>query len=367
MNYRDRILTVLQGGIPDRIPWVADFDYWAWSLERRNLRPPGFRQSREYLDWHRELNTGFYLQGYWPFRMIPDSSVTVEEGQDGDFRYRRVHTPVGTIEEKWQYLWTSFSEAPYKHFVESVEDLKPLRYWHEHVHYVPDYERAEWVKANVGDLGVTLVYAPRSPFMQLVAEYAGIANIVNLWLEAPDEFNDTLDAIRHAHDQAAAISVASPAECIMIPENLSAEMVGRRFFEDYLREYETVWNARIKAAGKFSFVHMDGTLRGLIGPVASTGFTVIESFTPQPVGNVGIEEIRSMVPPDTILWGGMPGALFSPVYSDEFFDAHAHAMLDVMTTCPHFVLACADQVPPDGLAQRVKRVAEIAESREIRM
>ncbi len=367
MNFRERVLTVLKGGIPDRVPWFADFDYWASSLERRGQRPAGFRQSLDYLDWHRELNTGFYLQGYWPFRMIPDSSVHIQEGQDGDIRYRRIHTPVGTLEEQWKYLPTSFSEAPYKHMIESAADLKPLRYWYEHVTCESDYARAQWLNAHVGDLGLTLVYAPRSPFMQMMAEYTGIVNIVNIWTEAPDEFDETLAVMRHVHDQCAQIAIDSPAECIMIPENLSAEVVGRRFFESYLRDYETFWNARIRAAGKFSFIHMDGTLRGLIGPVASTGFSVIESFTPAPVGNLDVTEVRAMVEPDTVLWGGLPGALFSPLYTDAFFDAHVHAVLDVMTTQPGFVLGCADQVPPDGLVERVRRVSEIVESREMRI
>ena len=368
MNFRERVLTVLGGGIPDRVPWMADFDYWAQSLEKRGLRPDGFRKSPEYLDWHRELNTGFYLQGYWPFRMVPDDTVTIEEGQDGDIRYRRVTTPVGVLEEQWIFLYSSYSEAPHKHFIEDVSDLEVLRYWHEHIHYEADYERALWVKANVGDLGVTLVYAPRSPFMQLVAEYAGIQNIIKVWGEAPDEFDATLDVMRHAYHQAAEISIASPAECIMLPENLSAEMVGRRFFETYLRDFETYWNQRIHEAGKYSFIHMDGTLRGLIGPVASTGFSVIESFTPAPVGNVDITEVRSMVDPHpVVLWGGMPGAYFSPVVSDDDFEAYLARVLEVMTTQPGFVLACADQVPPDGLVERVLRIAEEVERCEMRI
>lgn len=367
MNFRERILTVLRGGVPDRVPWMADLDYWAQSLERRGLRPEGFRRSPEYLDWHRELNTGFYLQGYWPFRMVTDATVTIEEGQDGDIRYRRVHTPVGSLEEQWLFLHTSYSESPYKHFVEDVSDLKALRYWHEHLHYEPEYERAHWINERVGDQGVSLCYVPRSPFMQLVAEYAGIVNIVNIWNEAPDEFTETLDVIRHAHNQAAELAVASPAECLMIPENLSAEMVGRRFFETYLRDYETYWNTRIREAGKFSFVHMDGTLRGLVGPVASTGFRVIEAFTPAPVGNVDITEIRDMVGPDTVLWGGMPGAFLSPVTSDDEFEAHLDKVLDVMTTQPGFVLGCADQVPPDGMAKRILCIAEACENREMRI
>ncbi|MCZ7545181.1 MAG: hypothetical protein M5R40_17390 [Anaerolineae bacterium] len=109
MNDRERVLTVLRGGVADRVPWFSDLDYWTYAVERRGERPSGFRQSPAYLDFHRELGVGFYLQGYWPFRPIYDGGIEVKAGQKGDIRYRRVHTPVGTLEEQWLFLWDSFS------------------------------------------------------------------------------------------------------------------------------------------------------------------------------------------------------------------------------------------------------------------
>ena len=38
--------------------------------------------------------------------------------------------------------------------------------------------------------------------------------------------------------------------------------------------------ARVREAGKFSCVHLDGTLKGLLRQVASAGFTFIEAMTP---------------------------------------------------------------------------------------
>ncbi len=367
MTLRERVLTVLRGGVPDRVPWFADLDYWADAMEQRGERPPGFRRSAAYLDFHRKLNAGFYLQGYWPFRALYNEDVQVNEWTEGIFTHRRVQTPLGMLEGRWRFSPVSCSTAPSRYMVQDASDLASLRYWLEHTRYEPDYALARWRAAHVGDLGVVLAYLPRSPLMKMVVEYAGIVKTVELWVDARSELEAALAAIEAAHDRAAAIALASPAECLMIPENLSAEMIGPRLFEAYMRPYQTRWNRRIREAGKFSFIHMDGTLRGLLGPVASTGFSVIEAFTPAPVGNMDIAEMRERVEPDTVLWGGIPGAFFSPTCSDAAFDAHVHAMLDVMTTQPGFVLGVADQVPPDGLYARVKRVAEIVESRPARM
>jgi hypothetical protein len=47
--------------------------------------------------------------------------------------------------------------------------------------------------------------------------------------------------------------------------------------------------------------------------------------------------------------------------SDEEFDAHVRRVLEVMRSEPRYVLGVADQVPPDGLERRVRRVGELVE------
>jgi hypothetical protein len=107
---------------------------------------------------------------------------------------------------------------------------------------------------------------------------------------------------------------------------------------------------------------MDGTLKGLLREEASTGIDVIEAMTPDPVGDVPIEQWEELAGnPETILWGGIPGVYFTSKVSDEEFDRHVRSVLDVMRSRPRYVLGVADQVPPDCLEYRVRRVRELVE------
>jgi uroporphyrinogen-III decarboxylase len=197
--------------------------------------------------------------------------------------------------------------------------------------------------------------------MELVTTLAGIGAIVDIWSEAPDELEETLAVMGATSDRAAALAVAAPVDCLMIPENLSSEVVGRRFYRQYVRPWETKWLAHIRQAGRVSFIHMDGTLKGLIADVAETGFDVIEAVTPLPVGDVAMGELRALAGPRPILWGGAPGTCFTPLVSDAEFDRHICEMLEVMVADRRMVLGVADQVPPDGLRSRVARVVELAQ------
>lgn len=389
MTERQRVLTLLSGGKPDRVPWYGDLDYWATALIGRGRRPADFKTSDAYIDWHRDLRVGFYLQGYFPFRAtIENCGVT--EWREGNARRRRIETPRGTLTETWTWLAESFAEAPTEHLVKGPADLAAYRFLFENTRYVRDYDLAWERRRQVGEAGVVLCYLPKSPFMQLVALDAGIAAVAEIAADAPDELAATLAAVRAAHDRAALIAVAGPAEVLMIPENLSSEVVGPRFYERYMREYHETWCGEIAAAGKLSCIHLDGTLKGLLRQVAGAGFDFIEAMTPAPVGDLAVEQwaewcgsacagasaggdgrtnigtsaaggIGAGTSARPVFWGGLPGVYFTEQVSDAEFERHTKAVLEVMRSDARYVLGVADQVPPDGLERRVRRVADLAD------
>jgi uroporphyrinogen-III decarboxylase len=196
--------------------------------------------------------------------------------------------------------------------------------------------------------------------MHLLALEAGVMAVTMAALTAAEDFKDLLDTMKKAFDQAARIAVESPAEVLMIPENLSSEMVGPDLFELYMYDYQKEWTTKIREAGKYSFIHIDGTLAGLLRHEAGVGFSVLEALTPHPVGDMKWEELEAFAGNSkSILWGGIPGSYFTDCVDDDEFDRHVKFLLSIMTKSPRFVLGVADQVPPDGLERRVKRVSEL--------
>ena len=394
MTERERVLTLLAGGRPDRVPWFGDLDYWATSLIGRGIKPAGFKESDAYIEWHRDLRVGFYLQGDFPFKTAIEN-CRVTEWREGTARRRRIETPRGDLTETWTWLPGSFSEAPTEHLVKSAADLAAYACLFENTRFEPDYSFAEKRARQVGEMGIVLCYLPKSPFMQMVTLDAGIAAVAEIHADAPGELETALAAVRLAHDRAAQIALGSPAEVLMIPENLSSEVVGPRLYELYMRDYHETWNRRIGAAGKYSCIHLDGTLKGLLREVCAAGFTFVDAMTPAPVGDLEVErwaersvgglearaqatelegwqEQKSKPEPErergrehdrkTVFWGGLPGVYFTDLVADAEFERHVRAVLRVMTSSPRYVLGVADQVPPDGLESRVRRVAELADA-----
>ena len=141
MTPRERILKTLKGEKADQVPWFGDLDYWATSLIAQGKRPADFKASDDYIEWHRRLGVGFYLQGYFPFQEIIQG-CEVKEWKEGELRYRRIRTPQGTLEECWKWSELTYSEAPIVRLVKTVADLPAYRYLFENMRYEPDYDFA---------------------------------------------------------------------------------------------------------------------------------------------------------------------------------------------------------------------------------
>ncbi len=359
MTPRERILSILTGEQPDQVPWFGDLDYWANSLIKRGLKPKNFILSDDYIKWHRDLGVGFYLQGYFPYKQII-TNCNITDWWEGNRHYKEIETPVGSVRECWEYVPNSFCDAPVEHYMKSEAEIPVMKFIYENTSFEPDYDQAYLRAKQVGAQGVVLCYLPKSPFMHLLALEAGIMALTIAALTAPDEFSDLLNTMKKSFDQAAQIALDSPAEVLMIPENLSSEMVGPELFKLYMYDYQKEWTTKIREAGKFSFIHIDGTLSGLLKQEAEVGFSVLEALTPHPVGDMKWEELEPFVEGSkSILWGGIPGSYFTNCVDDEEFDRHIKHLLSIMTRRPGFVLGVADQVPPDGLERRVKRVSEL--------
>lgn len=361
MTHRERVLAVLRGEKADFVPWFGDLDYYTTAQVSQGKRPGSFKESDDYIEWHRRLRCGFYLQGYFPFKEIIEN-CHVREWKDGNVRYREVKTPEGTLREGWLWSDLTYSEAPIERLLKTPADLPAYSSLYKNTRYEPDYGFAERRRRQVAEMGVVLCYLPRTPFMRMVALDAGIENATMIYADAPDEFTQMFRIVSESLDRASQVALESPAEILMMPENLSSEVVGPRFFELFLKGFQSKWAKKINAAGKFSCIHMDGTLAGLLRQESSVGLTFIEALTPKPVGDIPIGEWASYrAGSNTIYWGGIPGSYFTPIVSDKEFDRLVVELLAVMREDRRMVLGVADQVPPDGLERRVARVQELVD------
>jgi len=377
MSKREDVLRVLRGEKPEYVPWFGDLAYWIEYLLDEGLMdkkymdkefgekdPEKFRMgiaipfTGEGLHkLHHDLDVGFYLQGYFPFK--EECEIVPEIKYNGDEKIIIHKTPAGTLREVWIHERNTYSWAPKERMVKDWRDLAALRWLYEHTTYSPDFTLAEQRLDRVGDEGLVVVYPFRTPFQEMAALKAGIEALTYLHLDAKDELEETLAVMEIKHDETARLACAAPGDCVLVPDNLSSDLSGGLFYDLYLRHVHEKWVKMIRDAGKYSMVHLDGALDPLVTELSKSGFDVIEAITPLPVGDVPLSDLRARVPKDTVLWGGIPGGFFTEYISDEEFERFVIEAIEIMKNDTRFVLAVGDQIVPKSTPERIRKVGEL--------
>ena len=366
MTLRERALAVYRGETPDVVPWFADLSHWHAANSGAEFLPfTGETLDPTMLDLHRKVQAGVYLYTGQPYDIKyvdgVQSTIEVEPTPQGNVSHWQLETPLGTIEEQRIFSQASYSWNIKRRMVQSVDDLKVLRYAMERREYVPRFERyTEWAD-QCGDLGLPYANMPYSGFGFLISRGMGIQRTIYAAADAPDEVRKTVDVINENNLQCVDLLARGPAPVILFSDNFSADVQPPRVIEKWSAAYYREAFHRLHEHGKWASVHIDGRLRGLLRKFAALGADDADAVTPAPMGDLTPEECRADAGPDLILWGGIPPSAWSRTAPDEVFIKAIMDWLAIRRLSPRLVIAPGDQVPPDTDYYRIEMVAELVE------
>ncbi len=358
-DFRERALAVLGGGKPDRLPWFADLSWWTAARKAKGELDSAYDGPEGLVRLHERLHTGLYLPLVWPYRVQVDCPLKIERTPDREiYRYT---TPRGTLTEVHRIMREAHTWSYEERLVKSAGDLPAFRYYIEAHRFTADTAEADRLDVLYGPHGLPVVWVPRTPLSRFIVEFAGIESAVFALLEAPEEMISLFNLMRGLDDLPYEAACATRCDLVMIADNLSSEIVTPRYFRDYSLDYYRYRTDQIRKAGKISLAHIDGTLSGLLPILNESGLDCAEGLTPAPVGDVKPEDLRRTAGPGMKLWGGIPGALFSPACSEENFAAYVRRYVAIAREDGAMILGVGDQVPPEADLERVRFVGELCE------
>lgn len=366
MPYIKDFLSLLDGNVITEVIWTADIDYWINGKVLAGEGNSKWQTEEGYLELCSDLKImPYYYYGpnfasFWLARPEYDDTVEVESNKNGLSTTIIWKTPLGEISQETVFMEVSCSEACSKYAVTNRKELDIFRYLIEHRELKPSQVENYSVRLEMWNKydGIPAIAMPRSPLSAFFYEWAGIMNGVYLLNDYPAALEGIFDLM---NDQEIPVikkicELAPPL--VHFADNMSGDVMSG-YYHDLMEEGHRRRLNLFHSAGIKCAVHLDGTLGGLLPQLGAAGFDAIEALTPKPCGDMDIERMREAVKQDrVILWGGVPGALFSPPYTWKDLEEFVGKVL--RSWCgTRFVLGVADQVPPDGNIEFCKKIAEI--------
>lgn len=359
MTQRERLLAPFKGIKLDRPAWLADITYWYGAMVDK--LPQEFKGSEGYKRLHEKYGICCYYHCSGQTFKTVQNGVECSREESSGKRINRWRTPRGELTDRWEYIPQSFCWAHVEYAVKSPEDLKIVQDIFARTCHEPCPDVYPSSAKHLGESGIPISAVPRSPLPALMADWCGVMNTIYLITDEPRAVEDTLAVIDRSNDGAFNYIASGPADLLHFCDNLDSGNYAS-YFGEYMEEYYRRRLGQIHKAGKFAVVHLDGTVRGLLPKLAACGFDGIESVTPAPVGDVEIEELRSLTANSkTIIWGGIPGAMFARPWTADDIRSHTRRVLDALWPEGRLIVGSADQIPPDGDIDFCRVIADTIE------
>lgn len=350
---------------------------------RREPIPHVFFQPRfePWLDWHRQFGTlpaklrGMTLRDAYdsidasmryihyytgqpsPIEESYADEVPIATREEGGTRTVVYDTPHGELTETFSFTvdktWRRVG-FPAKR----AEDLPALRWLLERrrFHFNPD--KFTVGAEHVGERGVPQFWVPKSPYFAFAQHFMRYEDFIYALADCPDEVADIMRVVDETYDPLYEELIGSGMlEIVNFGENVDMAYLSPRYFEELVLPWYGKRSGQLRDAGIFTHVHIDGAFKPLLPYLAHLPFDGLEALTPEPQGDVTIEEMAESMG-DKILLDGIPAVLFLEHHPREQLTACVEKLVDLFH--PRLVLGISDELPEGGKDESFERMKEIA-------
>jgi len=366
MTNRERILAIIEGRKPDRIPWIPRLQLWYNAHKSAGTLPEKYH-GWVLRDIERDLGMGTPARDASIFTTHIEN-VETKVHRQGNEIFTEYITPIGTVSSKHVVIEklekASMSSYQVEHVIKRPEDYDVMEYITEHTRLAPAYDQYIAYDQEIGGDGLPLVNVGDCPMHRIMREYLGYEKAVFEMVDHPDRVERLLAILSDHAKEMQKIAAESPAKMILHGEHFDSMMTPPPLFEEYFKPYFQEFAQLLHSKGKILVCHADADSSLLLDLIRESGFDMAECFTTAPMVHCTMAQARKAWGNEVIIWGGIPSVILCEPFSDEAFEAFMSDLFKTITPGDSFILGVADNVMPETKFERIVRISEMLEGIE---
>jgi uroporphyrinogen-III decarboxylase len=375
MNSKERLLAVLKGKKPDRIPWTPLIDgYFLSSLKEKNIEMNSIELLRhiraDILERHVStyidiLQTGSsYMIYINPKNIIVQKNIKITTNfnkKSGEI-FNIYETPLGIIKEKYVFTKASpFLPFPVEHKIKKKEDLSIYKYLLTNIQPVPSFSNFQKVVDYIGDDGLATASGPPTPLLRLLEKDMGVEDFYYFLYDYPKEMEEILDIMHERNKNIYRIIIKSPAEVIIDYENSSTTLFSPQIYKNYCLNQINEYTDIVHEAGKIFLTHMCGKLDNIMDLISEGKQDGIADVAPPPTGDLNISKALKVWGRNKIVIGGIDATAFTQLSVDDIKE-YVKDLLEQINPADNFILGSGDATPYGTPLENLKAVTEVVEN-----
>jgi hypothetical protein len=367
MTNRERLLAIMDGDLPDRIPWIPRLQIWYEANKREGTLPEAYRDL-SLREVERDVFGGTAARDGIIYR-IDIEGVELRTHRQGDLETVTEYVaPEGTVTTRLRSTphlrRQGIQDAEVGFMLKRREDYAVVEYIIEHTRYTPTFEEYAAYERDVGDEGYPMVNCgdcPMHHWMRALVGYDQAYFHLNDYTTEVERLVGVLTD--HYKETVWKHMLDSPARLLMHGHHLSSQMTPPPLFERYILPYYEELAPKMRDRGKVLALHADNDTRHVLSHIERAGFGMVECFATQPMVETTLAEARAAWDDRVIIWGGVPSVILEDPFTDEQFEAYMDDLFRTIAPGRAFILGIADNAMPGTKIERVKRITDMVKNR----
>jgi len=367
MTNRERILAILDGRAPDRIPWIPRLGIW-YEANRRNGTLPDEYHGRSLREVERAVFGGTAGRDGVIYR-TQFRGVEVRQRQLGPMETLTEYvTPVGVVTTRLRgtehLRQQGIQDSEVGFLLKRREDYAVAEYLVEHTEYLPAYEEYDAYEREVGDEGYPIVNCGDCPFHHWMRAMVGYDQAFFHLSDWPNEVERLVRVLADRYKETVwKHMLESPARLLMHGHHLSSQMTPPPLFRQHILPYYRELTPPMRRRGKVVAIHADNDTRLILGLIAEAAIGMAECFVTSPMVRTTLAEARAAWGDRVIIWGGVPSTILEAPFTDEQFERSMDDVFSTIAPGRAFLLGIADNAMPGSRIDRIRRITRMVEQR----
>jgi hypothetical protein len=274
----------------------------------------------------------------------------------------RVRTPLGELTTVCRDIWEDGRRVNHRIEQFPVKTIEALR-------VVTDLVNRQQFRANlesfrraaeaVGQRAEPTVFLSSSGLTELIKNWCGLPDTYYLLHEHPKEVEAYLEACDRRDDRLLDAALQLPCRIFNLGDHATNEFTPPPILKKYLMPRWHRIADRLHAHGRFVHTHWDGHSRQMLPYLAETRLDGVEALTPEPMGDMTLEQIKQAVGDRMIVLDLIPAIHFLDSYSANEVVEFARRVIDLFA--PRLILGISDEISQVGQIEKVEAISKLVD------
>lgn len=319
MTSKERLMAVLSGKMPDRVP-ISTYELCGYNSKSFENQEPSYQRLMDYIRANTDSLTMWNPPGtqrYANSAYIPEQDV--REWDEANYHVTRttLHTPGRDLTCTSKYCDDIKTVWQVEHLCKDTDDVdtlmalpyEPATYTHG------DYDR---VVSELGDHGIIMASLGDPVLTAMEMMEFGEATI---WaLTEPEHFKMTLEELHRRNMQNLRNTLeACPVDLYRIcgPEYVTPPYLPPSCFEEYVYPYLCEMVDLIHQYGRKVRIHSHGRISRVLDMILDTGADAIDSCEAPPDGDITLAEVKKKAAGRAVVFDNLQLKMLENVEEEE--------------------------------------------------